>query len=70
MSKFSLTITAAVIVASLSPAQAGLLTSPIGLKPAVDAIRTMTKAELQEQPDACMLRGDAMFAGPVRLWTC
>ncbi|CCD92778.1 exported hypothetical protein [Bradyrhizobium sp. ORS 375] len=71
MSERLLTIVAtAALIAGLSSAHASLLTSPIGLKPAVDASRTMTRADLQAGPGVCVLRTDDVFAGPVALWTC
>jgi hypothetical protein len=71
MSKHSLTIiVAAAFMASLSSAHAGLLTSPIALRLAVDASRALTKADLRDHEPTCMLRSDDVFAGPVTLWVC
>ncbi|MGJ4952555.1 hypothetical protein [Bradyrhizobium sp. HKCCYLS20291] len=61
------TMAAAGLIAGLSPAHAGLLTSPIGLKIAMEASGALTKADLADPQDACMLRGGSGLSGPITL---
>lgn len=71
MLKHTLTFVAvAAMLASVPSAHAGLLTSPIGLKRAFDASRTLTKIDARTPSDACMLHSDDVFAGPLTIWVC
>jgi hypothetical protein len=63
-------IAAVALLASASPASAGLLGMPMNLKFKLNFSNTIIKVHAEERIYACMLHTDDIFAGPVTIWDC
>ncbi len=71
MSDRSICLVAAVaVLASISPASAGLLGMPMNLKFTLEASNTPVKASDEMPADACLAHTDDVFAGPIAFRTC
>jgi hypothetical protein len=61
-------VAAAALLASASPASAGLLGMPMNLKFTLNVSNTSIRVHAEERVDACVLDTDDVFAGPVTIW--